>query len=157
MPAGRSIALHDVAMLRRFCESRELQPPLRQKDRLSFAPERFDRVVHRRDFDPAVALLLRPWASREDDKRRPSHATGGKRIGRHARGEGMRCVDDGVDALGLEIRCKALGAAEAADPLRDRRGRGVRGRAGERDERRDAGLIRQAASRARWLPTFRRE
>jgi len=57
----------------------------------------------------------------------------------------MRCVDDGVDPLSLEIRCKAPGAAEAADPLRDRRGRRIRGRARERDERRDAELIRQAA------------
>jgi hypothetical protein len=57
----------------------------------------------------------------------------------------MRCVDDGVDTLGLEIRCKALSAAEAADPLWDRRGRRLSSRAGERDERRDAGLIRQAA------------
>jgi hypothetical protein len=56
----------------------------------------------------------------------------------------MGRIDHGVDALGLEIRRKTLGAAEAADPLRDRRGRGVRGRAGERQERRDAGLIRQA-------------
>jgi hypothetical protein len=54
-------------------------------------------------------------------------------------------IDHGVDALGLEIGRKTLGAAEAAGPLRDRRGRGVRGRAGERQERRDGGLVRQAA------------
>jgi hypothetical protein len=57
----------------------------------------------------------------------------------------MGRIDHGVDALGLEISGKTLGAAEAADPLRDRRRRRLRGCAGEREERRDAGLIRQAA------------
>jgi len=63
----------------------------------------------------------------------------------------MGRIDHGVDALGLEIRRKALGAAEAADPLWNRRGRRLRGGAGEREERRDAGLVRQAArERARF-------
>jgi hypothetical protein len=56
----------------------------------------------------------------------------------------MGRVDHGVDAFGLEIRRKTLGAAEAAGPLRDRRGRRIRSRTRERQERRDAGLIRQA-------------
>ena len=57
----------------------------------------------------------------------------------------MGRVDHRVDALAREIGREALGAAEAADPLWDRRGRGVRGRAGERQDRRDVGLIGEAA------------
>jgi hypothetical protein len=57
----------------------------------------------------------------------------------------MGRVDHGVDALGLEVGRKALGAAKAADSLRDRRGRGVRGRAGERQDRRDPGFIGETA------------
>jgi hypothetical protein len=63
----------------------------------------------------------------------------------------MGRVDQGVDAFGLEVGRKAFGAAEAADPLRDRRGRRVRGRAGERQDRRDPGFIGETArERARF-------
>jgi hypothetical protein len=57
----------------------------------------------------------------------------------------MSRVDHGVDALGPKIRGKTLGAAEAAGPLRDRRGRGIRGRPRERQKRLDAMIVRQAA------------
>jgi hypothetical protein len=53
----------------------------------------------------------------------------------------MGRVDDGVDALGPEIGGQALRAAEAADALRDRRGRGISGRAGKRQNRRNIGFI----------------
>ena len=56
----------------------------------------------------------------------------------------MGRVDDGVDALGREIGGKACDAAEAADAQRDRRGRGVGRRAGEREDRRDLGVIGEA-------------
>ena len=68
----------------------------------------------------------------------------------------MGGVDDGVDALAREIRSQTFGAAEAADALRDRRRRGIGGRARKRQNGLDPGLTASAA-RARSLPTFRRE
>ena len=68
-------------------------------------------------------------------------AAGGDGVGRHAGRERMGGVDDGVDALAREIGGEALGAAEAADAQRDRRRRGVRRRAGEREDRLDLGLV----------------
>jgi len=63
----------------------------------------------------------------------------------------MGRVDDSVDSLGPEKCRKALGAAEAANPLRDRRRRRVGGRACERQQGLDAGLAGEAArERARF-------
>ena len=53
----------------------------------------------------------------------------------------MGRVDDGVDALAREKRGQAFGAAEAAGALRNRRRRGIGGRARKRKDRRDIGLI----------------
>jgi len=56
----------------------------------------------------------------------------------------MGGVDHRIDALAREIRGEALGAAITADALRDRRRRGVRRRAGQRENRRDIGLVGDA-------------
>ena len=53
----------------------------------------------------------------------------------------MGRVDDGVDALACEKRSQAFGAAEAADALRNRRWRGIGGRARKRQDGRNIGLI----------------
>jgi hypothetical protein len=63
----------------------------------------------------------------------------------------MGRIDDGVDALGRKIGGQALGAAEAADAARDQGGRWIGGRAGERQERRNAGFVDETArKRARF-------
>ena len=56
----------------------------------------------------------------------------------------MGCVDHRIDALAREIGGEALGAAKAADAQRDRRRRGVRRRAGQRENRRDVALAGDA-------------
>ncbi len=132
-------------MLRRAGEGGELQPPLGQEHGLALGPERVDRLLHRRDLVPAVAFLADPWRAGEDDERRGGRAAGGKGVGRHARGEGMGRVDDGVDPLGPKIGRQALRPAEAADALRDRRRRGIGGRPGERQDGVDIRLAREAA------------
>ena len=53
----------------------------------------------------------------------------------------MGRVDDGVDALAGEKRRQALGAAEAADALGDRRWSGVGRRARQRQDGRNIGLV----------------
>lgn len=63
----------------------------------------------------------------------------------------MGRIDDRIDALVLEERRETLGAAEAADPLGDRRGRRLRGRARERQERVDSRVAGETArERARF-------
>jgi len=47
----------------------------------------------------------------------------------------MRRVDDRIDALGLKIGGQTLDAAEAADPARDRRRRGIDRGARQRQDR----------------------
>ena len=53
----------------------------------------------------------------------------------------MGRVDDGVDALAREIGGQALGAAEAANALRNRRSGRIGSRARKRQNRRNIGLI----------------
>jgi hypothetical protein len=63
----------------------------------------------------------------------------------------MGRIDDGVDTLQAKIGDEALAPAEAADALRDWSGRGIGGRAGERQDGFDARLVRDAAGeRARF-------
>jgi hypothetical protein len=57
----------------------------------------------------------------------------------------MGCVNDRGDALRREEGREPLRSAEAADALRNRRARGMGGRAGERKQRRDARLVRDPA------------
>ncbi len=135
-------------MLRLARESRELQASLGQEHVAARAGERVRRGFHRVDFGPAVAVPARPWGTGEDEERRAGLASRGERIRRHARGERMSGVHDRVDALGPEEGRESLGAAEAADPARDRRGRRIFGRARERKQRRDAGLVGHAAREA---------
>jgi len=60
-------------------------------------------------------------------------------------------VDDGVDLAVSKKRRQTLRPAETADPLRDRRGRRVGGRTGQRQLRVDARVAGQAAGeRARF-------
>jgi hypothetical protein len=56
----------------------------------------------------------------------------------------MSCVDNRVDALGGQKGGKPLGAAIATDAQRDRRRRGIRRCAGQRQNRRDVWLVGDA-------------
>jgi hypothetical protein len=57
----------------------------------------------------------------------------------------MGRVDDGVDPLSEEVGRKTLGAPKPANPHRDRDTRGIRGCAGKRENRRNLGLVSEAA------------
>ena len=158
--SGRPVdRAHDIAVLRRAREGGELQPPLGQKHAFAASARAPSTAASMsRDFDPAVAVAARPGRAGEDDER---HA--GRRGRRRSALADMRAANGWVASttasmpFGLEIGCKPLRAAEAADPLRDRRGRRIRGRA-----RRATGSARRRARRpgggqARSPRTFRRE
>ena len=132
---------HDVAMLRRSRERGELQPALGEKDRPPLRPESRDGVVHCRDFDPAVSGVAWPGGAGEHGERRAGGATGGDRVGRHARSERMGGVDDSADALAGEKRRQAFGAAKPADASRDRRWSGLGRGSRQRQDRRNIGLV----------------
>ena len=57
----------------------------------------------------------------------------------------MGRVDEGADLLGREIGGQALGAAEAANALRDRRSGRIGGRARKRENARNVALTSDAA------------
>jgi hypothetical protein len=56
----------------------------------------------------------------------------------------MGCVDHRIDALAREIGGEALRAAITADAQGDRRRRRIRRRPGQRENRRDIGLLSDA-------------
>jgi hypothetical protein len=131
-------------MIRGLRESGELQPALREEDCSPLSPESVDGVVHGRDLDPAIAGLACPGKTGEHDERRTARPAGCDGVGGHARGERMRRVDDGVDALPGEKRRQAFGAAKAADASGDRRRSGIGGRSRQRQDRRNIRLIGDA-------------
>ena len=64
--------------------------------------------------------------------------------------ERMRRIHQGGDALGAQEGGQPVGAAEAADAARDRRRRGGRGAAGQRQHRREPAVVgQQPRERAR--------
>ena len=69
-------------------------------------------------------------------------------IGRNLRGIGMRRIDQHVDRLRREERGEAFGAAEAADPHRDRLRGWCRGAAGKRQRYREVGARGEALREA---------
>jgi hypothetical protein len=132
---------YDVAMLRGSRESAELQSALREEDCSPLSPESVDGVVHCCDLDPAIAGLACPGKTGEDHERRTARPAGCDGVGGHARGERMRRVDDGVDALAGEKCSQPLSAAEAADALGNWRLRRMGRRPRKGQDRRNIGLV----------------
>jgi len=132
---------HDIAMLRRSREGGELQPALGEENCFRCGPESADGLIDCRDFNPAIIGFAYPGGPAKDDERRIGCAAGSGGVGRYVRGERMGRIDDGVDALGIEIGGQTFGAPKPADPLRDRRRRRIGGRPRKREKSRDSVLI----------------
>lgn len=147
-PVDRS---HDVAMLRRSREGSKLQPALGEEDCSWSGPESVDGLLDCRDFDPAIAGLRPPSWSGQDDERRISRSASRDRVRGHARGERMRRVDDGADALAEKKSGQACDAAEAADALGNRRLSRIGGHPRERQHGCNTGLVgKSPCKRARF-------
>ena len=136
---------HEIAMLRGAPEGGEPEAPLGEKDDAARGAQRLDGFVDRGDLGPSVAGQRLPRQAGKNGQRAACGAAGYKRVRGHAGREGMGRVDNRLDPLGFEVGGEALGATEAADPLRDRRGRRTRRGAGQRERRGDAGLFREPA------------
>ena len=112
---------HEVEVLRRRLEGRHLLATDAQKHPRRRFAERRSRLRHITDTGPVVAGFLAPGRALQEQQRQSELPCGDGGIGRHARGEGMRRVHDGIDAFSAEPVGETLSAAEATDPMGDRR------------------------------------
>ncbi len=125
-------AAHQVTVLRRLRKPRNLLAAEREKDTARTGAERFDGLADTIDFDPAIALDLRPGRALQCDQRDAGGLCRPRGVGGHHLGIGVGRVDQDTNAFGLEISGKALGAAKAADSHRHGQRCGDRGAAGQR-------------------------
>ena len=135
---------YEIDVLRRCLERRHLLSADAQKHPRRLLAKRRCRLPHIADARPVVAILLAPGRSLQEQQRQSELGCGGGSVGRDARGKRVRSVHDGIDAFGAEPIGKTLGAAEAADPMGDRRQHRLCRTAGERENGRKPCVIGQA-------------
>lgn len=133
----------EVAMLRRLGEGAQMQAPKGQEHASRRGAKRGDRAFGVIDLAPIIVGLAQPGRAREDQQRNARAGAGLKRMARHLRGEWMRRVDDGADALLAQIVAQAGDAAKAANTHRQRRGRRITRRSGQRQNAGKIGAPRQ--------------
>ena len=126
-------AAHEIVVLRRSSERSDLRLTEREKNTARLRAERLHGGAGIGDLHPTIAGKRRPGRASQREQGNACGCRRGGGIGRDARGVGVCRVDEDIDALACEILCKALSAAESADPHR----RGLCGRrsgaASERD------------------------
>ena len=138
-------AADEIEVLRRRRERRQLLAAEREKDAARRGAERPHGASAVGDLGPAVAVDRDPGGTIERQQRdlrevsRPAAALADMR-----RRVGMRRIDQDVDRFRAEIGGETLGAAETADPHRNRLRRRRGGAAGERQRHREIGARRQA-------------
>jgi hypothetical protein len=132
---------HDVAMLWRPREGRQLQPAVGKQDTsrtISKSPNcRIDVINH----NPPIAGLLLPSRPGEGNERNVRTLASAPRMLRDAHCERMGRVDHRIDVLRHEIGEKSIGPAKTANSGRDRRQHGVFSATGERQYRFDGGIL----------------
>ena len=89
-----------------------------------------------------VTASFVPSGDQDGQQRYGGHGAGGDRVRADLRREWMGGVDDARNVFGAKIVCKAIDAAEAADPPGNRRRRRVFGAAGIGQYRVDARIVR---------------
>ena len=146
-------ASHQIKMLRRRGERRELLPPEREKHAARRRAEGIYRLLHGLDLNPMIASDGTPCGPSQRQQRRMSDAGGLNGIGGDGGGVWMRRIDQGIDPLGAQIFGKAVSAAEPADTQRNGLRQRLRGAAGERQRHGEVGA---GGKRAGQFPRFRR-
>ena len=111
---GRLDAAHNIEVLWRCSEGRELHAPGGEKDAPRVLSDRrrcrFEALHH----DPAVAIALGPRRAADGEELRSRDFSGLHSIRLHLHREGMGCVNEEIEALLGENVREPLGAAEAA-------------------------------------------
>ena len=154
---GRLDAAHNIEMLRRCSEGRELHAAGGEKDAPLVLPDRGRSRLEARDHDPAVALALDPRRAADGEELRSRDFSGLHRIRLHLHGEGMGGVDEKIETLLGENAREALGAAEAAGAQPPRKSHGLRRSPGERQGHVIARVALQARGRGLRPRRCRRE
>jgi hypothetical protein len=114
---------HEVPVLRRPREFRQVHPADRQKNFARPLSERPGRVRHVGHTGPAITALLAPRRAAKAGDRKSDFAAGGERVPRHLGRERMSRVDHCIDPLVQQIRLKPGNTAKASDPKSYRRRR----------------------------------
>lgn len=115
---GRLDAAHEVAVLWRRPEGGDLLPAHRDEDAPWRGSESGGGPFHVGHLDPVVFGLAYPAGSAKPDKGYGSTSCGGSSVGRDARRERVRRVDENADLLLVEPATKAARSAETADAHR---------------------------------------
>lgn len=140
-----------VSMLRGRSELRQRQAAGPAEHDARAWPQRGHRRSYVRHLGPPVARLLLPRRPFDGEKRDACSLSGLYGIAAHPAGEGMGCIDQGIDARLAQIMDKPLNPAKAAAP--DWNGLGTRrgGPAGKRQDCIEARIGReQPCQRARF-------
>lgn len=149
----RLYAANEIAVLRGQRKSSDVVPADCQEDAARQFAQRLHRLGDIRDQGPAVAVKRRPWWPSKREQRDAPRGRRRGRVGGNRRGIGMRRVDEGADALGSKIVCKAGAPAEAAGPHRHSMRRRRGGAPGKRNRH---GKVGAPGKMLRQAPRFRR-
>jgi hypothetical protein len=136
-------AAHEIMMLRRCAERRDLLAAERDEYPPRRAAEHVDRLGDIGNLDPAIADDPRPRRPAQRDESDAGRRDRLRGVRRHLGGIGMRRIDQDVDALARQIVCEPGRTAEAASSHGDGLRRWLPGTAGERQGQRQVGLRRQ--------------
>ncbi len=108
-----------VFVLGRGSKRSELQPTDAQKNPARREAKRDSRLHHVGYGDPTVTLDGTPGGPLDAQQGRLGELRGSRGVPRHLRREGVRRIDQGVPALGLQVRRESLHTAEATDAIRN--------------------------------------
>ena len=129
---GHLDAAHNIEMLWRFPERRELHATSGEKDAARVSPNRCRSRLEAFHHDPAIAIAWAPGRAANGEQRHVGRVSSLDGIRLHLHGEGMRRVDEKIEVLLGQNARQTLLTAEAAGPQRARKPRWVSSPAGER-------------------------
>ena len=137
--ADRLDRAHQIGVLRRRGERRQLESADRQEHVARRGSERRRGIRHRRNLDPAITRLGEPGRPAQPEQRQAETRAGGGGVARHDRSKRVSGIDRRRNPLLGEPAGQAFDAAKAADAGRQRRRARVAGAPGQGQDRVDIG------------------
>lgn len=113
--SDRIDAAHDVSVLRRAAERRELLPADGKEHSSRCHTERVSGRRDARDLDPAIAFRSLPGRALQHDERHAGRLRGHFRVVGDSICERMGCIDQHVDLVAAHIVGETVSAAESPD------------------------------------------
>lgn len=139
-------AADQIEMLRRRLGGMRLLPAGCQEDAARRLAERGNGLGNRRNMRPAITGLFAPERAAQRDGRNAGQSGGLGGIGGNSRRIGMRCIDEQAELAVAQEAGEPFGAAETANPDRNRLFRRFFGSSGERQQDVENGALPQSLS-----------